>query len=435
MPSSMPWRTRALYARELPAWGLLPLMTGVIEGGVAGVIVKKVYAGVVTDDLLNLVVALLIGLPALANLLSLAWVTLGHGRHKIRMLLAMQVGCALMVALPALANETPIGLGLFLLGIIGARLCWSGVITFRSAVWAANYPRHMRARVAGKFATIQAIVLASVSAGVGMLMDHDPQAYRWAYPAAAGAGLLGAFAYSRIRMCGHAALLQAELNTKLKDSKRLSMNPMSIIRFLRNDRDFGQFMLFQFLLGTANMMISAPLIIVLADVYSMDYIQMIAMTTSIPIIIMPFVIPMWSRLLDRVHIVRFRSIHSWVFVLTSIILVITLATSWMPGFWIAAAVRGVAFGGGVLAWNLGHHDFSTISSSSMYMGVHVTLTGFRGLIAPALGVGLYELLQHIDPSGTPVFVLSLLLGIAGALGFVWLARRLPDGGAISRITP
>ena len=429
----MPVMTRGLYARELPAWALLPLMTGAIEGGVVGVIVKKVYDGVVDDDLLNLMVAMLTGLQAIANVLSFVWATLGHGRHKIRMLMTLQVGCAVMVALPALAPETPAGLILFSVGIVGARLCWSGVVTLRSAVWAANYPRHMRARVAGKFATIQAIVLASVSVGIAMLMDHDPHAYRWAYPLAAGAGLLGAYAYSRIRVRGHKSLLQSERRATRKNLARPSLNPIAIIRFLRDDRDFGHFMLCQFLLGTGNMMITAPLIIVLTDVYNMDYIQSIALMTSIPIIMMPFVIPAWSRLLDRVHIVRFRSLHSWIFVITNILLLISVTTGWIPGLWLAAVVRGVAFGGGVLAWNLGHHDFADVATSSAYMGVHVTLTGFRGLIAPFVGVGLYELLQHAYPTGAPVFLLSLLLGIAGALGFVWLSKRLPDGGAISRI--
>ena len=40
LPESMPYLSRAIYARELPAWALLPVMTGVLEGGVVGVIVN-----------------------------------------------------------------------------------------------------------------------------------------------------------------------------------------------------------------------------------------------------------------------------------------------------------------------------------------------------------------------------------------------------------
>ena len=428
----MPYLTRSLYAREIPVWALLPLMTGAIEGGVVGVIVKKVYAGVIEEDLLNLLVAFLVGLQAITNLTSFAWASLAHGRSKTRMLLGMQIGCAVMMTLPAFATESPGGLVVFMLGIVGSRLCWSGVVTLRSTVWAANYPRHARARIAGRFAAVQALVLAGVSAGIGFLMDMDPTAYRWAYPAAAGVGLLGAAAFSRVRMRGHRALLKEERTTDSHDAKRPSLNPIHIIRFLRSDRPFGKYMVCQFLLGIGNMMISAPLIIVLTDVYGMDYVQAIALLTAVPIGMMPFAIPLWSRLFDRIHVVRFRSIHSWIFVITNIILIVTVSTGWMTGFWIAAAMRGIAFGGGVLAWNLGHHDFSNVSASPAYMGVHVTLTGFRGLIAPTAGVLLYEAFQSPDPNGVITFSISLLLGTLGALGFVWMANSLPNKGVLDR---
>ena len=425
-PASMPYLTRALYTRELPAWGLLPVMTGILEGGVVGVIIKKIYTDAVPDDILNLVVALLTGIQAIANVLSFAWAALGNGRHKIRMLLAMQIACAVLVALPALASETPGGLVVFVVGIVGARLCWSGVVTLRSTVWASNYPRAIRARIAGKFATIQALVLAGVSVGIGLLMDHDQHAYRWAYPLAAGVGLLGSLAYSRVRIRGHRALLQQERRVvKKPGSMRPSLNPLNIVRFLRLDRQFRRFMICQFLLGTGNMMITAPLIIILTDHYGMDYLDGIAIITTIPILMMPFSIPLWSRLLDRVHIIRFRAVHSWLFVLSNMVLVFTVANGWLPGLWIAAGIRGIAFGGGVLAWNLGHHDFTNVASSSAYMGVHVSLTGFRGLIAPFLGVVLYESLQGVNPTGWIVFVIALALGIAGAGGFVILSRLLP----------
>ncbi|MDG2200638.1 MAG: MFS transporter, partial [Phycisphaerales bacterium] len=430
LPSSMPYLTRASYARELPAWALLPVMTGILEGGVVGVIVQKLYDGVVPDELLYLIIAFLTGLQATANVFSFAWAALSHRRGKIKLLVGMQLGCALCTALPALASNNLMGMWLFVIGVVGARLCWSGVITLRSAVWASNYPREVRARIAGKFATIQALVLAGVSALIGVLMDWDQDAYRWAYPLAAVIGILGTAAYSRIRMRGHAALLRDERNaSEDADAHEPSLNPLRMLRFLRSDIEFTKFMSCQFLLGTGNMMIGAPLIIVLTTVYMMDYLQAIAIMTTIPILLMPLSIPLWSRFLNRVHIIRFRAVHSWIFVVTTTILVISIATGWLPGLWIAAVIRGIAFGGGVLAWNLGHLDFSSVSSASTYMGVHVTLTGLRGLLAPPLGVLLYELLKPVNPTGSIVFCVALSFILAGAIGFVLLSRRLkgPSG--------
>ena len=123
LPESMPYLSRAIYARELPAWALLPVMTGVLEGGVVGVIVKKLYEGVVSDELLNLVVALLTGLGAIANMLSFAWAAMSHGRHKIRLLVILQIACGLCTVLPAIAAANHLGMWLFVGGVVGARVC------------------------------------------------------------------------------------------------------------------------------------------------------------------------------------------------------------------------------------------------------------------------------------------------------------------------
>ena len=58
------------------------------------------------------------------------------------------------------------------------------------------------------------------------------------------------------------------------------------------------------------------------------------------------------------------------------------------------------------------------------MGVHVTLTGIRGFLAPILGVLVYESLLSWGYTGGGVFLLSSILGLIGALGFLWLGRQL-----------
>ena len=93
------------------------------------------------------------------------------------------------------------------------------------------------------------------------------------------------------------------------------------------------------------------------------------------------------------------------------------------GLWIGAAIRGIAFGGGVLAWNLGHQDYAPIEQSGRYMGLHVTLTGIRGLLAPALGIALYTYLRSNDgPAGPTVFFVGAGLSAVGGIGFIFLSK-------------
>ena len=421
----MPLRYRRTYSWELLAWGVLPVMLGMLEGGVVGITAKKSFSGHVDADLLNLVIGLLTGLPAMANLTSFAWAAGAHGRNKIRFVVTLQIITVISIASVCLAAPTAWGFLLFAVSVAIGRIAWAGVVTIRTTIWAANYPRSDRGRVAGAFATMQALCLAGITFLTGMLLDENPDAYRWVFPLAAAVGGLGVFFYSRIRIRGHRRMLRLEREAS-RDSRqpRPSINPLGILGVLHRDRGFGAFMACLFLIGTGNIMVTAPLVIILDEQFKLDYVAAISILTSIPILMMPFSIPIWSRLLDRVHVVRFRAIHSWIFICSNMILFGSVLTTWLPGIWIASIIRGLGFGGGVLAWNLGHHDFAAPEHSSQYMGVHVTLTGIRGLLAPLLGISAYEILiAQGHPTGGGVFLVASLLGVLGATGFLLLGKR------------
>ena len=61
--------------------------------------------------------------------------------------------------------------------------------------------------------------------------------------------------------------------------------------------------------------------------------------------------------------------------------------------WVMAAyaVFGASMAGVQVAWSLGSIYFAGDEDSSRYQGVHVTLVGVRGLVAPWLGLAAYEL--------------------------------------------
>ncbi|MHC5023978.1 MAG: MFS transporter, partial [Planctomycetota bacterium] len=370
-PTSMPRLARVHYQRELVAWSLLPVMTGALEGGVVAVLAKNAFAGAVLEPRLNLAVAVLTGAPAFANVTSFLWAALSHGRNKIRFLTGLQLATVVLVASIALAPFSDAGLVMLMLAAVGARICWSGVVTIRSTVWHANYPRHARATMAGKLATVQSIVMATIGFIIGWAMRTDVDAFRLLYPLAAVFGLAGVVIYARMRMRGHRALINAERTGG--DSQRSLVNPFKLRHILIEDDRYRRYMTCMFVFGTGNIMVGAPLVIMLRDRFHLDTFASVLIAATIPVIIMPVTIPLWSRLLDRVHIVRFRAVHSWAFV-SSIACFLAGCVLMQPALLVAgAAAKGVAFGGGVLGWNLGHHDFAPPEKVSQYMGVHVTL--------------------------------------------------------------
>ncbi len=434
-PSQMPGLSRQAYRRELIAWSLLPIMTGAAEGKVVGVIVKNAYTGIIPEGTLNLFVAILIASKAFANTTSLAWAGMSAGKHKIRFANMLMVITMLLVIAMAFAPFNFLGIWIFLVAVIGIRVCWTGVVTIRTSVWAANYPSNFRAHITGRLFIVHTLPVAGVSAIIGQAMDWNPNAFRIVFPLAAVAGMFGTLAYASVRVRGHKSLRSAERHHAGIGIKASIQQGIRILKF---DRLYRRFVLTQFVFGFGNLMAMAPLVIILKDQFNLDYFGSLMLLMTIPIIVMMLCIGLWSKLLDKVHIIKYRRIHSWSFVITILLMCVATITSSLLPLWIASVMLGVAQGGGILAWNLGHHDFAPLAKSSQYMGVHVTLFGIRGLLAPLAGVGLYQALVHWPAwDGPVVFAVSGVISAAGAIGFLLLTPPNPglEGNSLSNPNP
>lgn len=422
-PRRVPALSRANYQRELVASVFFPIALAAVEGSVAAVLVKNAYSGVVGKSQLAFAVGIIGSAGELANITSFMWAALAHGRRKVRFIVALQSVVIAMVAVVAGVPRTAGGLWVLAAAILTARVCMAGVFTLRATVWRVNYDRKQRTRATGKFSTIQVTVIAVVALLVAASQDRSPELFRWMLLAACGLGAVGVASYSRIRVRGSRKLLRRERD----GAEQPTLNPASLWRVLREDRNYALFMLCMFVIGTGNIMLTAPLTLTLADQFHLDALASMVITSALPYLVFPWLIPFWSRLLSRRHVVRFRVIHSWVFVVSQAVVLLAAVSNTLELMYISAMFQGIAFAGGSLAWNLGHLDFAPPHRASQYMGVHVTLNGVRGLLAPILAVSLYQALGSWRPGGEHwVFAFSVVLCIAGALGFGRLAVLMGD---------
>lgn len=420
----MPALSRANYRRELAASCLFPVALAAVEGSVAAVIVKNAFAGVVSDARLAVTVGVIGSAGELANITSFAWAALAHGRRKVRFIATLQGIVVAMVAVVAVAPRTAVGLWMLAAAVLVARVCMAGVFTLRPTVWRANYERKARTRATGKFSTIQVMVVACVALLIAAGCDASQGWFRAMLLGACVAGAAGVAAYSRIRVRGHGRLVRAE-REGLED--RPSFNPASLWRVLKGDRHYAAFMGAMFIIGTGNIMLTAPLTLTLAEQFHLGAMASMVVTSTLPLLVIPFAIPFWTRLLSRRHVVRFRVLHSWVFVASQSVVLLAAVLNRLELMYIAAMFQGVAFAGGSLAWNLGHLDFAPAHRASHYMGVHVTLNGVRGLLAPIVAVTIYESLRAWRPGAEHwVFAFSVVLCAAGAMGFAWVARSMGE---------
>jgi MFS family permease len=417
-----------IFRREVLPWTLLGFTSGLVEGATVAVLVKKGYAGAASPTAVNFAVALVSGAPALANIVSFAWANLAHGRARVGLLAWIQAAFALSVGLIALAPEGSGGLVLTILAVIVARMLWAGVLTVRATVWSANYPRHVMARVTGRMVMVSAIGVALVALLAGWVLDRNTTYARWLYVLAGLLGLLAAWRYRAVRVRREFRLLAAEAG----EGQAGSAFSLEMLReILRADPEFRRYMFWMSMYGSGNLMISGQLVVLFTDRLGMPGITQIMALTVVPLLLMPLCLPWWARLFDQGHIIEYRARQCWVLVAGTIVMALAVIsrTDWLV--WAGAALIGFAMAGANLGWNLGHNDFAPLGRVQHYMGVHVTLTGVRGLLAPPAGMLCYELLERWR-TGAGVFALLIPLGmlISGAFGFVAMreARRAASAG-------
>lgn len=456
--SRFPALSRPAYRWELRSAFFIPTAIACVEGNVIGVIADKAFQA--PDE----VIALLTAAPALANIASILWTRLFHGYNRVAVITAMQCLMLLGIAIAAIAPFNNVGLLILVAGVLIARFAYSGVLVARTDVWRANYTRDVRARAAGKFATINSIVMAATGLTIGTVMDLatstnpipfantpvignlitnlaslDEHAYRAMFAICIITSALGVWLYAHIRWRGAASHLAEERTQTTNPDQGHAASPKNMVKVLFDDANYRRYQIAQFILGISNIAAAPIFIIALSDTFTLGYTQSLLLTQILPILLPVASIPIWARLLGKVHVARFRMYHSWFFVAALAFTGVGFMFHQLPFIYAARITLGIAFGGGMLAWTLGHHDFASRQSAPLYMGIHASLTGVRGVIAPFIGIALYALMGTLtasdNPTTTPLQPTALTTSTFNATGMTFLLlAALASVGAIRFFT-
>jgi hypothetical protein len=404
-----------IFRREVLPWGLLGLALGLVEGATAAVLVKQHFAGVAPRFVVNLAVGLVSGAPAFANVLSFVWANVAHGRARVRLMVALQAVFALLVGCVSFASRAAAGLLVTVASIVSARVLWGGILTVRAAVWTANYPRNVLARITGRIVIVNSIAVATSAALVGWVLEARGLDARWLYGGGALAGLAGAWLYRAMRVRREFQLLAAEAASG-GYSEPFSLRMLTQI--LKEDPSYREYMLWMGIFGAGNLILTAQLVLIFSEHLHLSSAMQIGLLAVVPLITQPIFLPWWARLFDGSHVVRYRSRQGWAIVLASAAMCAGVFTGTLALLWVGAVLLGAAQAGANLGWNLGHNDFASLGRAQHYMGVHVTLTGLRGGVAPPIGVLAYMGLEWWHRgAGEFALLLPLAMTAAGAIGF------------------
>ena len=409
----------ALVPRELLSWSLTAVTLGALEGGLLGVIVKNQFADVASPVLVNFAVAVVAGAPSFANLSSFIFAPMAQGRDKIvllsRLMLLMGI-CLMLMAIPPTSGT---GLFFFTVMAVLARAAWAGVLTIRAAVWRANYQRLWRGRVTARIVQVASLLVALVSALIGLLMDWQGESWRIVFPLAGLSSVAAYFVYRQSRVRRHQQLLQAERAEHALRGSSFSLKAM--VEVVKGNKEFRNYMLGMMVFGSGNLMIIAMLVVLMNDYFTMPRMSQVMITASLPLIVLFFTVAHWAKVLDKRHIFTYRAIHSWNFVAAHAIFALAAIARIPELLWLGAVLLGSAYAGGHLGWNLGHNDFTNDANSSVYMGIHVSLTGMRGLLMPIVGVAFFEYLESISAGyGAYAMLLPVFLCTLGGCWFIYL---------------
>jgi len=417
--TSLPRMSRPHAVRELSVWALMAVPMGVLSGGVAGVLANTVFAGAAPGWVVAVAVALLTGAGPLANMGSLGWAHWSLGRPKVGAVNRLQFAFTLSLAVAALAPVNQAGLLLFVAAILSAQALWCGVVTIRASIWRLNYDRSARFAFAADNQAIVSLIHAITAGLTGWLIQGHSGAFRWILGLTSLCAIGSLFRLRSVRVRRERRLLAAERRLTASEGFRLGR----YLSILRDDPLYRRYMICMMVLGSGNLMFPAPMILIMHDVLRLDSFSQVLVSAALPTLIVPLSARYWARRLARVHVVSFRRSNSRWFALGILTALAGVLVASEPVLWLSAAVMGVAMGGGMLGWNLGHNDFAPEQRVADYLGLHVSLTGLRGLVAPLVGVWLYRSIAAHAPGHEPLaLLLPLALSTGGSIGFALFHR-------------
>ncbi|MCG3138458.1 MAG: hypothetical protein HJJLKODD_02323 [Phycisphaerae bacterium] len=457
----VPFAVRGNFRREL----FYMAVWGVVWGGLNGQFWS--YVALRKFEAAPLLVSAMHAAMASAFLFSFWWTALARRVGKRRVIYFFQLATLVILfsfLLTPLADRItgeqtpdwlcrwtspkwPLTALLFALQIILAWVMIQGTNTIRTMIWKVNYPDNYRGRILGRFTIWQILSGAIWVALIGAYLDGTgdlwgltidlrwlggaggAHAYALILPLTGVIGLLGAWLYRRVRVRDEKWPIDQSPDDRLGTESLeptfnlpgwfavrwgvISTGWRDSLHTLQKDRLFREYLSWLFIGGSGVLLVDPVFVLILKKVFSISYLQAAGVITFIPQLFLLLASPLWAKLFDRWPIFYFRGIQVGVWTLCRIMLTIAVVSESMTLVIVAMAIKGIAESGGRYAWDIGHMSFSNSANDSIYLGIHQTLTGIRGLLMPFIGVLLYQ----IPWIGWRVIPLSALMLAISTYGY------------------
>lgn len=265
------------------------------------------------------------------------------------------------------------------------------------------------------------VVMLVVTFVTGLMLDTDPGAYTLIYPGLAVLGIASVFILMQI---DYRVPNYRPPKKGLGDSVRQSVKNMWDI--LRGNRPFRDFEIGFILYGFAWLSTMAVIAIFLERVLELNYTE-IAFYKNIYAGVSIIFTPVFGRVLGKIDPRKFAVLNFGALLLYILFMGITeyyrvgMEVLEITVYWTLLAsfiFYGLFAAMMALLWYIGSAYFCRDQEAADYQSIHLTLTGFRGLFAPLIGIYFYRLIGY---SG--VFLLAITSLSAAVILMFWSVKH------------
>ena len=291
-----------------------------------------------------------------------------------------------------------------------------------SAMWQANISPEYRNRLWGLTGMVMTIITMAAAYISGIVLDRDPWSYRWMYAVGGVFGMAGIYVLAASPLRGLYKLTAASTTPTFG---RTVIQPMrNLVTLLKKDLNYFHFEAAFFMYGVAFMLLCPALPMYMVGVAKMTYEQSGIATGLLGQLGMIFAAVIWGRMMDRMGPTMLCAIIFTILAFFPIILLLgpLAAAHGIPLVYVVYLgyiIFGLGMSGIHIAWSLGPVNFAGNKDASTYLGVHVTLTGLRGSIAPMLGAIGLSVFGY-----TTVFTTAAIFFLLGTAGMLHLNAKL-----------
>ncbi len=274
---------------------------------------------------------------------------------------------------------------MFALVIILAQSLRAPIISAQSAIFRANYPPAIRSFAMSIPMAVQFLAVAAYSGLGGRLFDRSED---WVIPYFAVAGALGigaAWAFRGVRVRAWPARAVPPPTEASVVTRPAAGTMVSQWAAMRRNRGFALFQWSYMFFGAGAVAITAVMPHYLNEEFQTGHESAALAINTIPMLAAAVTFPLWGLILDRGNPLIMRTVINGVWSLTPLLLFFARS---LPGVYAAQLIQGLVFSGSVLIWWLGVNYFARREDVALFMALHQTLTGVRGILTPFIGVGL-----------------------------------------------